>query len=636
MMRLLKLATLPLVLLAVALGIARTEAAPLFLSFAPGSEAQVVAEAQTPAAPDPAELAPPAPSAPAPLTPAVAELRADLTQVLATANRGAQVGVLVVSLERGDTLFAFNPDALLAPASNMKLFSTAAALYYLGPEFRYTTYVLGTGELTDGVLHGDLILYGTGDPTMSRRMLSGSVTPLRELADTLRARGVREVRGDVVGDGSYFDAEWLGRGWSSDNFGAWYSAPVGALSVAENVASVRVLPAPTPGAPARITTVPATQGLSIVNRTTTIPSGQTSIRFDHQPTGLVVSGRIARNHPGIERSMPIVDPTDFTAAVFRRVLEEQGVQVHGGVRTVHEAEHSPVSLANHSARNGNPHPHPHPRVLAIHLSPRMAEMVSVTNHVSHNLFAEALLKTVGRVALGEGSFDGGARAIRYFLECEAGIDSTAVAIVDGSGLSPLNRVSARGTIQLLDLMTRSEHWETFLSSLPEAGHRRPRGLQRMHGSAAERNLRAKTGTIRTVSSLSGYVRSADGELLAFSILANNLPASTWGQKRLEDQIGVRLAEFQRPVMLATTAETATPEPRAGELDLHDAPDEPQPTAAPAEPREPRQERTHTVRAGDTLDGIARRHGTTVRAIEAANPGINPRRIRPGQSIRLPD
>jgi serine-type D-Ala-D-Ala carboxypeptidase/endopeptidase (penicillin-binding protein 4) len=630
-MRILKFVIASLVVSGGAVGAERLTARTFLPALVPSA---VAVEAQSPAS-DPATAPPeaqPEPGAEAPPAPevgsaAVAGLQAELTEIARRANVGAQVGVLVVSLERGDTLFSLNPDVPLAPASNMKLYSTAAALYYLGPEFRYSTYVLGLGEVENGVLHGDLILYGTGDPALTGRMLGASIVPMRALADTLLARGIREVRGDVIGDGSYFDAEWLGRGWNPDNFGTWYSAPVGALNFGENLTSLEVRPGAV-GAPAQITTTPATHGLAVVNRTITNAGGGTMIRIQYEPEGLTVRGQMARGSSGIARAAPVVDPTNYAAAVFHQVLAGRGIQVHGGVRSIYAAEESPVTFANRQNRNGNAQPHP--RVLAIHLSPTLAELASVTNHISHNLFAEALMKTVGRVALGEGTFDAGSRAIRYFLECEAGVDTTALAIMDGSGLSPLNRVTARATVQLLDAMTRNEHWEDFFTSLPEAGRPRPRGLNRMLGTPAVGNLRAKTGTIRTVSALSGYVRSADGELLAFSILGNNLPASTWLQKRIEDQIGIRLAHFERTAgspALAGRSGRAAPAARSQQ------PAAQQPQQRPAATTGGRDYR---IRPGDTLDRIARQNRTTVRAIEQANPGINPNRIRAGQTIRLPE
>lgn len=573
-------------------------------------------------APTSAPAAEPAAAAePGAVAPAVAQLRNDLLSIIREPGwRQAQYGVMVVSLDRGDTLFALNPDQPLAPASNMKLFSTAAALYYLGPDFRYSTYVLGDGELRDGVLHGDLILFGTGDPAISGRLGGGSVAILRQLADSLAARGVREVSGEVVGDGSYFDDAWLAPGWRPENLMAWYSAPVGALSFAENVVGVRVLPGGGAGQPARIATRPATQGLAVVNQVRTVAGGQTLVRFEHSPQGVVVSGQIGRGHPGVERSVPVVDPTNFAAAAFRALLQEQGIQVHGGVRAIHHPGHSRVALGG-AAGNPTNGANAAPRVLAVHLSPPLTEILDVTNQISHNLYAEALLKTVGRVALGEGSFEAGARAIEYFLECEGGmVDAGQLQIVDGSGLSPLSRVTARSLIHLLGVMTRSADWDAYNESLPEAGRPRPGGLQRMGATPAGGNLRAKTGTITNVSALSGYVRSAEGERLAFAIMGNDVP-STWRMKRTEDAIGIRLASFSR---------TAAPPPRA-----QPAPDRPAAAARQPTARAPAG-RTYQVRAGDTLDGIARRHGVTLRALQQANPGVDPRRIRPGQTLRIPN
>lgn len=598
----------------------------------------------------------PAASTPAPIeapSAAVLDLRTDLEALIRSGtSRNSAHGVLVVSLDRGDTLFAHNADLPLAPASNMKLFSTGAALYYLGPDFRYSTYALTNGPITDGVLHGDLILYGTGDPAISSRMLTGPLAPLNALADSLRARGVTEIRGDIVGDGSYFDDGWIAEGWREQYRLDSYSAPVGALSIAENVVSVRVTPGASTGASAVIRTTPSTHGLLIQNRVTTASSGQSSVRFSWDPEGLVIEGRLARGHPGVARSVTVVDPANFAAAAFRTVLEGSGIAVGGDVRTVRRSEGSPVSFGAVSTNGGAAVP---PRVIGTHLSPTLRELISVTNHVSQNLFAESFFKTVGRVVLGDGSFQGGALAVQYFLECEEPFDFSQMRIVDGSGLSPINRVTPRSMVHLLDLMTRTDVWEPFYESLPEAaspigGQHSLRG--RMRGTAAAGNLRAKTGTINNVSGLSGYVRSADGEMLAFSILANEVP-STSQAKRVEDQIGIRLAAFSRPatgqpfgasaaeaIVGAATAEIAVPAsgnsapgsgdpivPAAGSPDAGGA-------AATVSPTLPAA-RTHRVQAGQTLDAIARRYGTTVTELRRLNPGIEPRRVQVGQSITLP-
>ncbi|CAN5671242.1 hypothetical protein BH23GEM5_BH23GEM5_04820 [soil metagenome] len=394
-------------------------------------------------------------------------------QALVNGAGSGRYGMLVVSLDRGDTLFALGADRPLAPASNMKLFTTAAALLLLGPEFRYSTYLLADGEVRDGVLEGDLILYGTGDPTLSGRLLPSAASAFEAMADSLRAAGIREVRGSLVGDGSFFDAEWTGPEWTASHRAAAYGAPVGALAYAENLAGGR----------------------------------------------------------------PVSDPLRYTVAAFRETLARRGIRVVGGTRTVTQPAVSRVGFAG-AQRNAPPRP------LAVHLSPPLRDIIRVTNQVSHNGFAEALLKTVGRVASGTGSFAEGCRATRVVLAQTLGLDTARLGVTDGSGLSRSNRVTAGTTVQLLTAMARSNLAPVWEESLPVASGGAGSLRNRMGGTSAAGNLRAKTGTIRSVSSLSGYVRTADGERLAFSIVANDLPDEARA-KRLEDQIGARLARFRR-------------------------------------------------------------------------------------------
>ena len=415
------------------------------------------------ALPEPSYAAGPAP---------VPDLQRELQALLNGAGSG-RYGVLVVSLDRGDTLFASGADRPLAPASNMKLFTTAAALLRLGPDFRYSTYLLADGEVRDGVLEGNLILYGTGDPTLSGRLLPRPSSAFEALADSLRAAGIREIRGTVIGDGSFFDAVWTAPEWTASHRAAVYGAPVGALAYAENLSGGR----------------------------------------------------------------PVADPVRYTVAAFRETLARRGIRMAGGMQTVTHAAFSRVGFAD--AYRSAP-----PRPLAVHLSPPLRDIVRVTNQVSHNGFAEALLKTLGRVTSGTGSFAEGCRATRVILAQTLGLDTAQIGVTDGSGLSRSNRVTAGTTVQLLTAMARSNLALVWEESLPVAGGGVGSLRNRMAGTAAAGNLRAKTGTIREVSSLSGYVRTADGERLAFSIVANDLPDEARA-KRLEDQIGARLARFRR-------------------------------------------------------------------------------------------
>lgn len=464
-------------------------------------------------------------SEPLPLAvqPAVLQLRGELDAILDGATTsGAHYTALVTSLDRGDTLYARSPHAQLAPASNMKLFTTAAALYYLGPDFRYSTYLMIDGEVRSGTLYGNVVLHGSGDPSISGRMLGEATAPLREMTAALRRIGIAAVEGDVIGDGSVFDSEWLAPAWEDDDRMSWYAAPIGGLNFAENMVRVTVRPGEVGGA-ARISTRPATIGLAIRSEVVTRASGATHVVFGHEPGGIVVRGTIRRGHGGVTRTMPVVDPANYAASALRALLEEEGITVSGQTRS-------------------GPHRGSRPRVVAEHRSPTLREIVTVTNHVSHNLFAEALVKTLGSTIAGQGGFLAGGGAVRDFIRAETSVGPGEVLVFDGSGLSRPNRATAAATVALLEQLWRGDLGDEFLATLPEAG--KADGLKRMYDTPAAGNLRAKTGTIRHVSALSGYVTAANGERLAFSIIANGLPAS-WRAKSVEDRVGVRLAEFSR-------------------------------------------------------------------------------------------
>ena len=444
------------------------------------------------------------------------------------------------------------------------------------------------------------------------------------------------VTGDLVGDASYFPSE-TPEGWQTSYMNASYAAPSSALSYAENVATVQVAPAAQAGAAPEVSLVPGGAGIAIVNQATTTAGGRTSIRLRRSAydSPVVVTGRIARRASPVVRAVVVSDPERFAAGSLRYELEQRGILVDGDVRSVTSPETSPVtgrSVFAPAFDQRSP-----VRVLAVHTSPPLIEILNVINQKSHNMMAEQALRTVGRVVTGEGTVAGGTRGIQAMLARQLGEDvAVDLEQYDGSGLSVLNRTSALSLVQLLDAMARSPMFDNYWSTLPEAGA--PGGLRRMYRTAAEGNLRAKTGTINRVSALSGYVRTTNGERVAFSIVSNNVP-STWRAKRIEDGIGSRLAGFTRPrgaIIAGEPVET----PMQPAPDITAQPDEvpvaPE-TAAPEPEAEPEAARpaTHTIAKGDTFEGIAKRYGVTVRALRAANPGLDPRRLLPGKDVRLP-
>lgn len=527
---------------------------------------------------------------------------------------GDRWSVLVVSLDKGDTLFNHGADEALAPASNLKLFTTAAALYYLGPQFRYNTFLLSDGRIENGVLNGDLVVYGTGDPSFSARFGRRDAV-WHAFADTLAALGVREITGSIVGDGSYFAGSGSGKGWQEDYINAAYAAPSSALSYAENIATLQIKPGAVGGRPL-VTLTDGSDGVVVVNEATTVARGRSWIYATRTTYDgpILVRGQISKRTVAIQRTIPVSDPPRYAAAAFRRILMDKGIVVVGGVKSVTSAAASPVTGRTVFAPAFDSTAPL--RVLAIHQSPPLIEILDVINKKSHNLMAEQALRTVGRVSEGEGSVEGGFKAVRTLLEKETG-SAPELRMDDGSGLSVLDRTSARTIIHLLSFMAKSPMFEAYWSTLPEAGV--AGGLRRMYGTPAQGNLKAKTGTINNVSSLSGYVKAADGERLAFSIISNNVP-STWRAKRIEDAIGARLASYKR-----NNDDAPTIEPDIGNTGNKAAKSKASRASG----------KTYRVKRGDTLSGIAKRNHTTVAAIQRRNPGLAAKRLQPGKTIRLP-
>ena len=360
---------------------------------------------------------------------------------------------------------------------------------------------------------------------------------------------------------------------------------------------------------------------------------------------ITVAGGVAPGAREIWRQMTVQDPAHFAASVLRSVLEQNGIRVRGVARATYEESRVTGQRLWAPASDSRTAP----RVLARHLSPPLVEYLVVVNKRSHNLLADQILKTMGRVVEGDGSFQGGARAVARFMTDSVGVANTGLAIHDGSGLSTLNRVSAADFVSLMSYMARRGDWDTLWETLPEAGN--PRELRRMSGTAAAGNLRAKTGTIENVSALSGMVRSANGERIAFSIIVNDAP-STSRAKGIEDRIGTRLASFDRPqtdALANVFAEAPTDSTAPGSDVVAEAGLEADPAVgdhvngsgglgvAEAPPPDAATEsaRRHQVQAGENFSVIARRYGLPVDALVEANPELPARRLQPGMWVRIP-
>ncbi len=474
-----------------------------------------------------------------------ATLGSTLARLATAGSRSERWGIIVVSLDRGDTLWTHNADEAMAPASNMKLYTSAAALHLLGPDYRFTTWLVTDGPVVNGVLHGDLLLYGTGDPTLATRMPDRPAGGIEAFVEAVREAGIHEIRGRIVGDGSYFQGDPRRPSWNPADLDNWFAAPVSALTFNENMVTLRVQPTRAVGLPPRVLTLPEGAEVRIRNESRVQAAGAPLALFRDDPDGPIrITGTLRPRQVEAWRSMTHPDPPRYAASVLRAALAEAGVEVQGGTASL-DARSGDASASRISGRTlvapafGSGE---RLQTLAVHHSPPVSEMIHPVNKRSHNLFAEALLLAMARAEGETPDFEGGARTLARFLVDEVGVDPETLHVEDGSGLSRLNRTTPRALVRLLAWMDGSPHLEAYHASLPEAGNRRELG--RMERTAAAGNLRAKTGTIHRVSALSGTVRSAEGERLAFSFVVNDVP-SPWAAKRAEDRLGVELAQFRR-------------------------------------------------------------------------------------------
>jgi D-alanyl-D-alanine carboxypeptidase/D-alanyl-D-alanine-endopeptidase (penicillin-binding protein 4) len=466
------------------------------------------------------KAAPQAPAQPRRHADALRDLRSQLSTVFnAPVTAHATWGVEVRSLDRGDVLFSLNAGRLMMPASNMKILTLAAAAELLGWDHRFTTTLETSAAVEAGVLRGDLVVRGTGDPTISTRGKRAE-TVFDEWASALRAAGITAIEGRIVGDDQAFDDEGLGPGWSWDYLEAGYAAPVGALQYNENTADLTTAPGAAIGDPIVVRLAPGT-GLTVTNRAVTIAAAEGSgrggldIRRRIDRPELEISGMLPLGAAASTRVVAVLNPTQFFVEGLKDALAARGIAVSGAAVDMDDLV---ASL---------PGPGVERRALATTTSPPLREIATVLMKVSQNQYAETLLKAIAAAGGGIGTTTGGRRRVQE-LFTSWGIPADGYVVSDGSGLSRYNYVSPAAVNALLArLHGDARHRDPFVATLPVAG-KDGTIASRMRRSRAEGNAVAKTGSIANTRALSGYVRTRSGETLAFSIIANDfvVPAAT--------------------------------------------------------------------------------------------------------------
>lgn len=459
---------------------------------------------------------------------AIRQFRESVEQILQDSLlRQTRTGIEIVSLESGETLYAQNNYQLFHPASNMKLLTTATALKMLGPNYKFKTVLYAdTASFADSTITGNLYLKGFGNPELS-------VENLRSLVRALILHGISGINGNLVCDESYMDDFYWGSGWMWDDVSSEDFASISALTVNNNCVTVLVDPGNKVGDSLIVHLDPPTRYVKIVNNGVTVDSLDTlqqkmfKVERKWRPpeNTIVVEGGLPVEASEQTFVIDVLGPALYTGTLFRELLQQEGIDFKGQVLK---------GMMPDTAI-----------VLAEHYSPSLTMVVFNTNKISDNLSAELLLKTLGAEVKGPpGSAEKGISVIHQFLN-RIGIDSTTYELADGSGVSRYNVITPHLIVELLKALheafgIRAE----FTASLPIAG---VDGTlrRRMKGTAAEGLLHAKTGTLRGVSSLSGYTATADGEAVAFSIMMEHFVGSASGIRSIQDRIGELISSFSR-------------------------------------------------------------------------------------------
>jgi serine-type D-Ala-D-Ala carboxypeptidase/endopeptidase (penicillin-binding protein 4) len=486
--------------------------------------------------------------------PPVARLQQELALAFDNPSVSALWGVEIQSLDTGEVLYHRDEHRLVMPASNMKIVTMAVAAERLGWDFRFTTEVTTSGTIAGGVLTGDLVVAGNGDPTISDRDGANRYRVFESWADQLKSAGITRIEGRVIGDDNLMDDQPLGAGWMWDDLDGSSAPPGGALQFNENLIRVVITPAAAAGQPATVRLDPEGSGLTLKASVETVaappaPSGAAnegaaspartlSVTRKLGGTVLEVMGTIPVGAKETARQTPVENPTIFYVNALRETLIRKGISVSGPAVDIDDL---PMPRLASEPR----------RVLIAHRSPPLSEIGVTFMKVSQNLFGETLMTAVGAQS---GRAEPTARSHRqieaarevYEEQLAAwGVPETQHVIADGSGLSRYNFLTAHLLVRVLRQMALDpKHATLFETTLPIAGKDGTLRL-RMKGTRAEGNVRAKTGTIANVRSLSGYLRTLDGERLAYSIVANNFKARTATVDAIAEQAVERLANFTR-------------------------------------------------------------------------------------------
>jgi serine-type D-Ala-D-Ala carboxypeptidase/endopeptidase (penicillin-binding protein 4) len=441
-------------------------------------------------------------------------------------ERGAW-GIVVHSLTRDERLFDLNSGTLLVPASTAKLVSAASAADAVGWDYRFETVVAATGPIRNGTLHGDLVVRGSGDPSIGAR----GGPDLADWVARLRALGIRRIEGRIIGDDNAVEEPRPALAWAWDDLGYATGAIFGALNLAENRITVTVTAGATDGGPTTVRAASEAAHRAIANRTDTGPRGSPVRLWPEQRPGeemLTIAGSIPAGAPPVTLTVSAGNPTLWFATALRALLLRGDIDVTGGAYDIDDLDPPPDERRM--------------QILFTHTAPPLRELALPLLKDSINVYGEAFLRlnaAPGAFPTNDAALEGLAGRLDAW-----GVPADAWQLVDGSGLSRRNTITADAIWLVLRQMYDPTGRSPFMTALPVAGVDGTLAA-RMRSTPAAGNVRAKTGTMTNIRTLAGYVVTRDGEPLAFVILLNNFEGTGALANQAVDAIAVRLAGFSR-------------------------------------------------------------------------------------------
>lgn len=443
------------------------------------------------------------------------------TRVSEAKRVAPELGVHIVDIESGESMYSYRHQERRIVASNTKLFTTAAALDRLGPGFFFETEVLWRGQVVDGVLQGDVAVIGGGDPNISGRWHQGdSLGAFRPWAAALREQGIRQVQGELWLLPGIFDDQWVHPDWPKDQLTRWYEAPVAGLSFNDNCVLVKVHAGPRSGEAATVETVPPVPLFDVASSARTVGRSRDQWLSIDRRSGaeshvLTVRGGIYLRAESYDKWVTVQDPVAYFAAALRQGFQEEGVVIRGGDRRRQRLEGAGWKpLFTH--RSG------------------LLSTLEVINKRSQNFYAESVLKLLGHEHCGAGTWERGLTVVEEFL-AEAGLAPQDYSMADGSGMSRNNRFTPQQVTTLLRHMFFHRWGDEYVRTLPYSGEVDLKWERRLAEPPYRGNVLAKTGYLNGVSTLSGYAKARSGKLYAFSILLNRIQGP--GQaKKAQDKI----------------------------------------------------------------------------------------------------